>query len=391
MRPLPNALLAVLCAAACRPGEGADGDDGAARGGGGVDFAGRSRARLDVVIETPRKGDAAAAAAKLARARDEFQLGRPEAALKLTAEALELDPAHLDTLLFRGTLLLAKGMVYDPSLALLAFRVALRVDPACVAARVGEAVARVELEDDERAEQLALAILADDAGGRGELGHEQRAALRRSIARVALRAARFDDALREVDAARTLHDRDRASILLRAEILERTDRAEEAVIELQRAISQKPEDASAHFASARLLRRLGRIEEAAKALRIYQALLPFEQEAAKAFRTEWPRRIALRRELVAAWPEYRRGRHQLVRELIGARELEEARAELQRLLDEQPGDAEAWFLMARTLAKAGDREGARAAADRMLATGAVKRVVHDDLLHEIEKGADGER
>jgi predicted Zn-dependent protease len=383
-------LLAALCAACEKPAKET------APAQGGVD-ASSAKARLEMPIEKPRPGDAAAAAPLVAQARSELLLGRQDVAEKLLEQALAADPANLQALNFQGTLLLAKGLIYDPSLALLSFRTALLVEPGNVAARVGEAVAHAELEDDERAQQLVATLLADDAAGRVALLDDQRIALHRSAGRLALRAARLDDALREVDAAIVIRPgdkADRASVVLRAEILERSGRAAEAEAELSRALKSSPEDAAVHFARARVLRRLGRAAEADQEVRIHQALVPFEEVASKAFRTDWPRRIELRRALIAAWPEYRRAHHLLVRELLGAGQLPDARAELDALLAEQPNDAEALFLLARTLAKQGDKEGARAAAARMRAAAepvrgaAAARQIYDDLMRAIEEGRD---
>jgi len=375
-------LLLAACGAACDRSD--DGASGSATGAA----SSRAHERLEVELVRPVPGDPRAAAPLVAQARVELSLGRQDVAQKRLEEALAADPANLEALIFQGTLLLAKGLVYDPSLALIAFRTARLVDPESASARVGEAVAHAELENDERAQELVGALLADDAAGRVKLIDEQRAALRRSSGRLALRAAQLDSALREADAALALKPSDRASMILRAEVLERSGRPDDAEAQLQRALQLRPEDASAHFARARVLRRLGRAAEAEQETRIHQALVPFEEVASKAFRTDWPRRIELRRQLLAAWPEFRRGHHLLVRELLGGGEFDAARSELATLLAEQPDDAEALFLLAKTLAKQGDKTGARAAADQMLQTGRASPEIHADLLRTIEAGTD---
>jgi len=378
-------LLAAASAAGCGPSEAAPGDGGAPPASGEAkEFAGRSRARLDVELRKPQPGDPAQAAPLVEEAKRALALGQLPGALKVLDEALRLDPAFLDALILRGSLQLERTAGYDPAQALLSYRLAELVDGGSVAARVGEVVARVELEDDERAAALIEELLRDESERRLSFNDGQRAALHRSRARVALRAGRFEDALRDADAALSARGVDRISLQLRAEILERSGRAADADADLVRSLQVKPDDGTAHFARARVLRRLSRTADAEREMRIYQALLPFEQEASKAFMTDWPRRIALRRDLVAAYPEFRRARHLLVRELLGGKELDLARAELDKLVNEQSDDAEAWYLLAKVRAQKGDAAGARDAADRMLATKKTQRAVYDDLLREIE-------
>jgi tetratricopeptide (TPR) repeat protein len=223
------------------------------------------------------------------------------------------------------------------------------------------------------------------------LSNEQRAVVRRSFATTALRDRRFEDALRDVDGALALHGDDAESVRLRAEVFERTERLVEAEADLARAIAMQPESAAAHFARARVLRRLGRAEEAEREQRIHAALQPFEEIVSKAFYKDWPRRIELRRELIDAFPEFRRARHLLVRELLGGGELDAALAELDRLIAEREKDVEAWFLLARVRAKRGEPEPARAAADRMLELDPRRNAVHADLLQEIARGPDAAR
>jgi tetratricopeptide (TPR) repeat protein len=351
-------------------------------------FAGDPRSRLDAPLAKPAKGDAAKAAPLVDAARRAAVAGQPLEAHKLLEQALVADPSCVDALLLRGNLLLEKSSGYMPSVAITCYRLALLVDPANVAARVGEAVTRVELSDDERARTQLVALLDDEGAQRLVLAIPQRAAVHRSLGRVALRAGRSDEARREVDAALALNANDRNALVLRSEVDERDGRDDAALAGLDAAIALRPDSAAPHFARARVLRRLGRTADADRETRIHRALLPFEEEGAKEFATDWPRRIALRRELVDAWPEFRRARHVLVRELIAGRELDAARAELGKLVAEDATDGEAWFLMARASARAGDAAAARAAADKMLATGRSSQAVYDDLLREIEKGRD---
>ncbi len=346
--------------------------------------------RLDFPIDLPRSGDASAAAAKVAQAQVEIGLGHPQETIARLREALELDPAHLDALLLRGTVGLQKKFAYEPLQALAAFRTARLVDPQSLAARVGEANARLALEDDRGAEALFTALAEEDASGRVALSDDQRAVVRRGLAQAALRAGRFDAAL--LDAERSLKLRpDRNTLALRAEIFERMGRPADALADLMLALAQKGDESSLHFAAARVQRKLGDAKEADRHLRAYQALLPFEEDASTAFKNDSARRIALRREFLAAWPEHRRARHLLIRELQAGKQWSAAQAELEALIAATPDDPEAWFLQAQILQAQGDSAGARAAADRMLATGKVGQPVYDDLLRELAKSRDAAR
>ncbi len=367
------------------------GDLAADGSGSSTRLADGDRSRLDLPITPPAPGDGVAAAVKVEEARREWSLGHPEQVKQRLLEALALDPANLEALLLRGAVGLAKSFAYDPLHALAAFRTALLVDPANGTARVGEALARVELADDLAAEQLLQVIVEDDGSARVKLDDDQRASVQRALAQLHLRAGRFEPALLASERALQLRANDRASRALRAEILERLDRPAEAAADLEVAISMRPDEASLHFAYARVLRRLERPDDAARQTRIHRALQPFEEDASEAFKTDWTRRIELRRELVAAFPEFRRARHLLVRELLSGRQLVEAQTELDALVAADSADAEAWFLLAKLRVQQGDAVAARMAADRMLATGRVKQLMYDDLLREISGAADGGR
>ena len=388
IRPRPRdfgrALAAslVLVVSACGEQEAAPSPPGS-----GATFVGKSQSRLDAPIAPPTRGDPAAAQANYEAALKELAVRHVEAALKQLDAANQRDATHLPTLLLLGTLFLDRGAAWDPSRALIACRTALLVAPTNVNARIGEALARVELEDDERAAPLLAALAAEDAAKSTALTDDQRAGVHRGLARLALRAGTLDDALREAELSLHARERDRQTLSLRADILERSGKLAEADADLTIAISLKPDDSRLHFARARVLRRLDRVGDAEREMRICQALQPFDEDLSKAFQSDWPRRIELRRALVAAYPEFRRGRHQLVRELLGGSELAAARTELDLLIAEQPDDVEAFFLLAKVLAKQGDKTAAHDAASRMLATGKTQQAVYDDLLREIDDGA----
>lgn len=374
--------LAALALGAC------DGPDAPtpAGGGGGAPIA-AERARFDFPIETPRPGDPLAAAPRVAAAQQELRLGHAPEALAHLRAALELDPACLEALLLRGTIGLQKSFAYEPLQALAAFRAARLVDPQSLPARVGEASARLALEDDVGAAPLFVELAADDEAGRIAPSDDQRAIVRRGLAQIALRAGQFEAAL--LDAERALKLRpERTTLALRAEIFERMGRPDDARADLALALAQKGDDASLHFAAARIERKLGATELAERHLRAYQALLPFEEDASSAFKEDHARRVQLRRDFLAAWPEHRRARHLLIRELQAAREFAEAKRELEALVAAAPGDGEAWFLLAQVHHAQGDGAAARAAADRMLATG-VAQPVYDDLLRQLAAKSDG--
>jgi tetratricopeptide (TPR) repeat protein len=350
------------------------------------------RMALDAPLPVPVPGDAPAAAMHLAKAQRAMALGLPEETLHELKAALAADPAHLDSLLFRGFVGMQKTFAYEPLQALAAYRTARLVEPRSVTARVGEATARIALEDDARAAPLLEELLSDDESGRFALSDEQRAIVWRSRAELRLRAGRFDDALLDAERALKLRETDRASLALRAEVLERLERGEDALSDVRIALSIRGDDATLHFVAARLLRKLGRGEEAARHQRAYESLRRFEEDASKSFREDWPLRIRLRREFVAAWPEWTRGRHQLVRELLGGLDLASAQDELSALIGLDPADAEAWYLQARVRIAAKDFAGAVEAIDRMMATGKVKPPVRDELLRELAQAkGDGSR
>ncbi|MSR45790.1 MAG: tetratricopeptide repeat protein [Planctomycetes bacterium] len=381
---LPVLWLSAACGDDVADGVATNGDEAVGGGAGGA-----QRARFDLPIAQPIPGDASRAATHVALALREIGLGHPDEAKRELKSALEADPANLTALLLRGDIGMQKTFAYEPLLALSAYRAARLVDPRNAAAKVGEACARVALEDDVGAAPLLQELADDDLSGRAALRDEQRALMRRSKATLALRAGRFDEALLEVERALHARTSDRMALALRAEIFERMKRPEDALTDLEMALAMRGDDPSLHFAASRVLRRLGRTEDAARHQRAYDSLRLFEEDASTAFREDFPRRIALRRELIAAWPEWKRGRHLLVRELLGGNELAEAMSECDALLTAQAGDVEAWFLKSKVLCAQGDFAGARDAADRMIATGKVAPPVRDELLREIEKAANG--
>jgi len=378
---LPLALAASRC--------GPDGATGPAGTGTGAAKRADERPLRDFPLETPVAGDAAAAAKHVAAARQAVGLGHPDVAKQSLQAALAADPANLEALLLRGTIGLQKSFAWEPMQALTAFRLARLVDPASLPARIGEANARVALEDDAGAAALLQELADDEAAGRTKPTEEQRGLVQRGLGQVALRGGRFEEALRHADAALAIRPTDRASLTLRAEVLERLGKLPEAVASLDVALRQRQDDSTLHFAMARLQRKLGATGEAERHAKAYQSLLPFEEDGSTSFRTDWPRRIGLRRDLVAACPEFKRGRHLLVRELLGGKEFAAARAECDALLAADAADSEAWFLQAKALAGLGDYAGARRAADEMAKTGKVAPPVHEELLREIEKTANG--
>jgi len=383
-------LLALAVASGC----GGDPQPLAVGGGGGASAgaqppAGGATTAFDAPIQPPAPGNAAAAAAHLAQARRAMGLGLPEETLRELKAALAADPAHLDTLLFRGFVGMQKTFAYEPLQALAAYRTARAVEPRSVTAKVGEATARVALEDDVGAAPLLEELLADDERGAAPLSDEQRAIVWRSRAQLLVRAGKFDAALLDAERALKLRETDRASLALRAEVFERMGRSEDAQDDLRIALNLRGDDASLHFAAARVLRKLGRAEDAARHLRAYEALRRFEEDASKSFRDDWPLRIRLRREFVAAWPEWSRGRHQLVRELLGGGEVAAAEQETAALLAADATDAEAWYLQARVRIAARDFAGAGTAIDRMMATGKVPPPVRDELLRELAQARGG--
>lgn len=346
-------------------------------------------AQLDAPIVAPVHGDVSQAATHVALARREIGLGHPEEAKRELQAALAADPANLEALLLRGIVGLQKSFAYEPLQALAAYRTARLVDPSSTAAKVGEAAARVALEDDVGAAPLLDELIEADERGSAPLAEEQRALVHRSRGQLALRAGRFDAALLEAERALKLRETDRATLQLRAEVFERMGRPADALADLEIGLSLRGDDSSLHFAASRVLRKLGRGEEAARHQKAYEALRRFEEDASKAFREDARLRIALRREFVAAWPEWKRGRHLLVRELLAGSDLAAAQVEVDALLAADVGDPEAWFLQAKVRVAQRDFAAARAAADRMMATGKVAPPVRDELLREIEQAAAG--
>lgn len=332
----------------------------------------------------PVAGDAAASAVALGRARQERAFGRHRLARHALDEALRHDPANVDALRECGSIALDRAAGFDPVQAILAFRTLRTLCPEDPTARLGELSAATAIGDLELARPLAAELSALLASGKLRLDDDGTASFVAAEAGIALLEGRPEAAVTAATRAARLRPTWHHLELL-AHALEEAGQFEAALAPLHRALSERPDEASLHFAAGRVRRRLGHAAMAARHQRAYLALQPFENDSSNAFRDDHPRRIELRREFLATAPDLPLARHLLARELIDGGELAAATELLEPQATAQSGDPQVWYLLASLRARQKDGAGARAAANRMLATGKVPAEVHAELIREIEE------
>jgi tetratricopeptide (TPR) repeat protein len=324
----------------------------------------REISTLDAPVERPRAGDAAAALAFLERARRCLAHSGVEEARSLLEQAIAADPACVGARVELGFLHVQDLEPCDWGAALLQFRTARALEPDHPVASGGEGAARAEVGDFDRAEPLLRAAL--DA--RGVVWPvAQRAIVTAALARTEAVRGRVGEALELYDEASRLPGlpaRTRAAYRSRrAELFAEEGRAAESEAEVERTLLLDPENVRAHHLRARLLAKRGDAAGAARAARVHAILRELVDHTSKRHRLEPGRRAQLRRELVAAWPEYARGRIELARELIADGGYAEAVAALAEAIARDGATSALNALLAHAKAGAGDLDGAKAAAD----------------------------
>jgi tetratricopeptide (TPR) repeat protein len=354
------------------------------RAGGPAAFAGRSQTQFDLPLERPLPGDAADGERHLAQARQLVGMRRLAEAAYALDVALAADPASFEALSMQGNVLLMPGPQREPTRALKCFRLARMLDPEDPSALLQEAYCRTVLQDDARAKELFAQFEAQVALTGHELSPARQALRARGLGELALRAGQFEAALDHFDAALRVAPEEARIMFQRTEVLERLGRLEDAERQLVAAIARRPEEPQYHFLRALLLRRLGRPDEAARERRIYELLVPFQEDVSRRFAEDHTERLRLRRELVEVYPAFDRAVFLLVTELLEAGELAEAEGMLRGVLAEQPDHAEARYLLAKAQARGGDFAAAHETAESMREAGAPEPA-YQALLREISR------
>jgi hypothetical protein len=180
-----------------------------------------------------------------------------------------------------------------------------------------------------------------------------------ALARHYYESARPDEAEPQFRAAVERAGRRRCEALVEfTEFLMSEGRDVEAEELAREAVEENRTHVTAHYLLSRLLARRDAGEEAERFARIHEVLRQLSDHASTLYLEDEERNLALRRELVELYPEYRRARLDLVRELLRFERYEEALPVLQ----EYSGgrfDPEILFLLARLQAGHGSLELAR--------------------------------
>jgi len=324
---------------------------------------------LDAPIERPKPGnrdDAIARAIEGRRLADEGRLNEARTELE---GAVTADPACVEARVELGFFLLEEldDAIYGSALE--QFRVARLLAPDEPLAACGEGLARQELGDVDRAEPLLRSV------SRAMRPRPTRFAIvTAALAQIDAVRGRTDDALRQFQEAADvpgIAPRARAIFLARrADLLLLAGRAAEAEAQVRESIVLDPENLRAHYLLSQALKRRGATEEAAREARVHEALRALADHNSKRIVQDVDRRLRLRRELIAAWPEYRRGAYVLVRELLDCARFDDALRELAELSRRDGTTIEIHGLLARAKAGAGDLAGARASITAMCGTNA---------------------
>jgi tetratricopeptide (TPR) repeat protein len=256
----------------------------------------------------------------------------------------ECAPAHVEF----GYFLFEDSPTVDYGRAIEQFEIALRLDPADPLAVCGLGIALQELGDVDRADPLLRQALASE---RVQQAPGRTMVATAALAKIAALRGRTDEALaRFGEAARSPAATPRATAIYltsRAELLAESGRAPQAEAELREAIALDPENLRAHHHLSQQLAKRGERAEAQKEARIDEILRQIFDHTARRFRVDVDRTVRLRRELVAAWPEYARGPYALVHELLACGRLDEARGEIEKLVKRDGPTAELQELAAR--------------------------------------------
>ncbi len=319
---------------------------------------------LDAPLAPPRSGDAAAARALHQQGLAALQRDDVVEAARLFEAALVADPACLPALLDHGFLLLEGHGRGSFGAAVQQFRLARLVDPHDPMAACGEGIARRELGDLARAEALLREALAAPQvraePGRGTLAVAALAAIAASNGKRGEALEGYAKAL----AVAGLPPGTRANFLLsRGELLlEASDfsAAEAAVAE---ALTLDPEEPRAHLLAAQLATRDGDVDRAARERRRHELLRALKDHTSQRHRVDVERTLALRRELVVAWPEYLGGLERLARLLLDQAQFHEALERIRALAAAAAAPSVVLPLEARACAGLGDLPASKRAID----------------------------
>jgi tetratricopeptide (TPR) repeat protein len=384
------ALAAALLLAAC------EGDpDAAAPPPASADVApsppSEESSTLDAPIERPQAGDRARALTLVETAHEQLLTGKPDEARATLEAAVAADPSSAGARVELGFVLLDALDEKHYGAALEQFRAARAIAPQNPLATCGEGIAREGLGDLDRAEPILRGALAADAVKRDPLRFFAASA---ALARIEAVRGRTDDAVRRFREAGGMAGptaRQRADCFARAaEALAQAARPADAEAELRRAFRLDPENLRGHYLRSQLLAKRGAAPEAAAEARIHEILRALADHTAKRYRLDGERRVALRRDLVEAWPEYVRARYELVRELLDEGRYAEAVTEIGALHERDAPNAESRALLARAKAGAGDLAGAKEAFDALrFGDPEVRRAFARDVLADWRRGVPG--
>jgi tetratricopeptide (TPR) repeat protein len=279
--------------------------------------------------------------ALLRSARDQVAASRTDEAREAFERAVAADPECAPAHVEFGYFLFEDSPTIDYGRAIEQFEIALRLDPTDPFAVCGLGIALQELGDVDRAEPLLRRSLASE---RVKLAPGRTMVATAALAKIDALRGRNDEALAGfAAAARSGAATPRATAIYltsRAELLAECGRATEAESELREAIALDPENLRAHHHLSQRLAKRGARAEAQKEARIDEILRQLFDHTARRFRVDVDRTLRLRRELVAAWPEYARGPYALAHELVACGRLDEARGVIEQLVKRDGPTAE---------------------------------------------------
>jgi predicted Zn-dependent protease len=363
--PCGALLLRTAAALAAASGAGCDGERGNPPAPAATGATGDVASLLDEPLETPKPGDRARALERLEEARRYSAAVRFAEAHEVFTQAVQTDPACVSLRVEFGFFLLGNPEGYGPGEALEQFRYARLVEPDDPLARCGEGIARAWLGDFARAEPLLRAALASEEVTRHAA---QASTAKAALGDAASAAGRSDEALRlyeDAAAGATQAKRRGEFMVKRAELLWQLEKSAEAEKVLREAVKLDPENVRGHYLLGQACAKRGETLEAAREAKVHEILRQLSDHTSHRFMQDVERRLRLRRELNAAWPEYVRGPYELVRELLTSGRYKDAVVEISALGQRDGPTAEIHFLLARARAGGGDLVGAKVSVDAM--------------------------
>ena len=297
-----------------------------------------------------QKGLALQAGGQRREARDAFQ------------QAVDADPAHFGALVEYGFALVDTQEDLNQGLALRQFRLARLLRPEDPIATCGEAIARQGVGDFAAARPLLARVLSDerlsDQSQRRALAHFSMAELLFAEGDAAAAEPHYTTAL-EICAP----DRRPFFLVGYATFLVSQNQLDQADTLLQEAIEQNPLHVTAHYQRFRLLTRQQQTEAAEKERKIHEILRQLSDYSSQYYAADADRVIGLRRDMIAAFPEYPRARRDLIRECLNHQRYREALQEIS--IESKAGvNAELLYLSARANAGLGRLDVARDVTQR---------------------------